>query len=242
MLSGDQVLIGGFIVTGNAPKMVILRAIGPSLSGSGIANPLANPVLELRAGDGTLITSNDDWTSDRAAIEATGLQPTDDLESAIVASLDPGSYTAIMSGSTGGTGVGLVEAYDLDQAADSDLANISTRGLVDTESNVMIGGFITGSTTSVVVRAIGPALTDFGVAGALADPTLELRDVQGALIASNDNWKEPNETEIEATGLQPTKDAESAVLELLPAGAYTAIIAGQGGTTGVGLVEVYRLP
>ena len=242
VLTGDQVLIGGFIVTGTAPKMVILRAIGPSLSGSGIVNPLADPVLELRAGDGSLITSSDNWTTDRAAIEATGLQPADDLEAAIVATLEPGSYTAIMSGANGGTGVGLVEAYDLDQAADSDLANISTRGLVETGNNVMIGGFITGSSTTVVVRAIGPALTDFGVANALADPTLELRDVQGTLIGSNDNWKDPGQTEIEATGLQPSMDAESALVEILPAGAYTAILAGAGRTTGVGLVEIYRLP
>jgi hypothetical protein len=218
------------------------RAIGPSLSGFGIPNPLADPVLELRGADGFLSTSNDNWTSDQAAIEATGLQPTNNLESAIVATSDPGSYTAIMSGNNGGTGVGLVEAYDLDQTADSELANISTRGFVATESNVMIGGFILGSDANVLIRAIGPSLTDFGVAGALEDPTLELRDVQGTLVSSNDNWKDPNQAEIEATGLQPQKDEESALIEILPAGAYTAIVAGQGATTGVGLVEVYRLP
>ena len=242
VLTDDQVLIGGFIINGTDPKTVILRAVGPSLTDFGVADALADPVLELRAIDGSVIASNDNWTSDRAAIEATGLQPGNDLESAIVATLDPGAYTAIVTGKNGTTGVGLVEAYDLDTVAASELANISTRGFVATESNVMIGGFILGSETNVLIRAIGPALADFGVAGALADPTLELRDVQGALIASNDNWKEPNETEIEATGLQPTKDAESAVFELLPAGAYTAIVAGQGGTTGVALVEVYRLP
>ena len=242
VLTGDQVLIGGFIITGTDPKMVILRAIGPSLTDFGVAGALADPVLELRAADGSVITSNDNWTSDRAAIEATGLQPSKDLESAIVATLDPGAYTAIVSGKNGTTGVGLVEAYDLDTAAASELANISTRGFVATESNVMIGGFILGSETNVLIRAIGPSLTDFGVAGALADPTLELRDGQGALISSNDNWKEPNETEIAATGLQPGMDEESALLETLPAGAYTAIVAGAGATTGVGLVEVYRLP
>ena len=190
----------------------------------------------------SVIATNDNWTSNRAAIEATGLQPSKDLESAIVATLDPGAYTAIVSGKNGSTGVGLVEAYDLDTAAASELANISTRGFVATESNVMIGGFILGSESNVLVRAIGPSLTDFGVADALADPTLELRDVQGTLISSNDNWKEPNETEIEATGLQPSKDKESALFEMLPAGAYTAIVAGEGATTGIGLVEVYRLP
>ena len=242
VLTGDQVLIGGFIINGTDPKMVILRAIGPSLTDFGVAGALADPVLELRALDGSVIATNDNWTSDRAAIEATGLQPSKDLESAIVATLDPGAYTAIVSGKDGTTGVGLVEAYDLDTAAASELANISTRGFVATESNVMIGGFILGSESNVLVRAIGPSLTDFGVAGALEDPTLELRDVQGTLISSNDNWKDPNEAEIEATGLQPSKDAESALLETLPAGAYTAIVAGVGGTTGVGLVEVYRLP
>lgn len=242
VLAGDQVLIGGFIITGTDPKMVILRAIGPSLTDFGVDGALADPVLELRALDGSVIATNDNWTTDRAAIEATGLQPSKDLESAIVATLDPGAYTAIVSGVNGTTGVGLVESYDLDAAAASDLANISTRGFVATESNVMIGGFILGSDTNVLIRAIGPSLTDFGVAGALADPTLELRDVQGTLISSNDNWKEPNETEIAATGLQPGMEEESAILETLPAGAYTAIVAGAGATTGVGLVEVYRLP
>ncbi len=242
VLTGDQVLIGGFIITGTDPKMVILRAIGPSLTDFGVAGALADPVLELRALDGSVIASNDNWTTDRAAIEATGLQPSKDLESAIVATLDPGAYTAIVNGKDGTTGVGLVEAYDLDTAAASELANISTRGFVATESNVMIGGFILGSEANVLIRAIGPSLTDFGVDGALADPTLELRDVQGTLISSNDNWRDPNEAEIEATGLQPSKDAESAVLETLSAGAYTAIVQGAGATTGVGLVEVYRLP
>ncbi|MBA2435984.1 MAG: right-handed parallel beta-helix repeat-containing protein [Chthoniobacterales bacterium] len=242
VLTGDQVLIGGFIITGTDPKMVILRAIGPSLTDFGVAGALADPVLELRAVDGSVITSNDNWTDDRAAIEATGLQPTDDLESAIVATLDPGAYTAIVSGKNGTTGVGLVEAYDLDTAADSELANISTRGFVATESNVMIGGFILGSESDVVVRAIGPSLTAFGVPDALEDPTLELRDVQGALISSNDNWMDTQQDEIEATGLAPQDELEAALLETLNPGAYTAIVSGQGGGTGVGLVEVYRLP
>ncbi len=242
VLTGDQVLIGGFIITGTDPKMVILRAIGPSLTDFGVDGALADPVLELRALDGSVIATNDNWTTDRSAIEATGLQPSKDLESAIVATLDPGAYTAIVSGKGGTTGVGLVEAYDLDTAAASELANISTRGFVATGSNVMIGGFILGSDANVLIRAIGPSLTDFGIVGALEDPTLELRDVQGTLLSSNDNWKDPNQLEIEMTGLQPGMDAESALLEALPAGAYTAIVAGVGGAIGVGLVEVYRLP
>ncbi|MBA3607518.1 MAG: hypothetical protein H0W43_03250 [Chthoniobacterales bacterium] len=242
----DQVLIGGFIITGNEAKNVVLRAIGPSLGAFGIANPLANPVLELHGSDGALITLNDDWKDDQQSeIEASGFQPNDDFESAILATLDPGSYTAIVTGKDGGTGVGLVEGYDLDAAADAQLANISTRGFVETGSNVMIGGFILGGEAgeaNVLIRAIGPSLTQFGVADALADPTLALHDGNGALLSSNDNWKESQQSEIEATGLAPGDDLESAVLATLPPGAYTAIVAGKNGLTGVGLVEVYRLP
>ena len=244
--TGDQVLIGGFIITGTGPKRVVLRAIGPSLAGSGIANPLADPFLELHASDQSLITTNDNWRDSAAAdIEATGLAPANDLEAALVITLDPGSYTLILRGKDGATGVGLVEAYDLDPAAGSQLANISTRGLVETGGNVMIGGFILGEgseSTAVLVRAIGPSLTPLGVAGALADPTLELHDANGAIIRSNDNWKETQQTEIEATGLQPQDDLESAISATLAPGAYTAIVAGKNGLTGVALVEVYRLP
>ena len=191
----DQVLIGG-----NDPKKVVLRAIGPSLSGFGIANPLADPVLELHAADGSLITTNDNWKdTQQSEIEGTGFQPQNNLESAIVRTLVPGNYAAVVSGKDGGTGVGLVEGYDLDQAADSQFDNISTRGFVETGSNVMIGGFILGAESgnaNVVVRALGPSLTAFGVSGALADPTLELHDDNGVLVRSNDNWKETQETEI----------------------------------------------
>ncbi len=246
VLTDDKVLIGGFIVSGDEPKTVILRAIGPALADFGISDALADPVLELHAADGSLIMSNDNWKMDQESeIEMTGLAPTKDLESAILATLDPGAYTAIVSGKNGGTGVGLVEVYDLDATAASELANISTRGFVETADNVMIGGFILGGETgsaTVLIRAIGPTLADFGVADALADPTLELRDVQGTLISSNDNWKDSQEDEIEATGLAPQDDLESVVFETLNPGAYTAIVAGQSGGTGVGLVEVYRLP
>ena len=243
--TGDQVLIGGFIINGDVPKRVVLRAIGPSLAAFGVVNPLADPMLELHASDGSLITTNDNWKdTDELDIEATGLAPTNDLESAIVSTLDPGSYTAIVSGKNGTTGVGLVEGYDVDQSANSQLANISTRGFVETGSNVMIGGFILGGggkEVNVVVRALGPSLTPFGVTDALADPTLELHDGNGSLIQSNDNWKDTQETEIEATGLQPTNDLESAIFQTLAPGAYTAIVSGSGGLTGVALVEVYRL-
>jgi hypothetical protein len=250
--TGDQALIGGFIITGNEHKEVVLRGIGPSLGAFGIPNPLADPVLALHAGDQSLITTNDNWKDNSAGDQATlisnGLAPTDDLESAIVISLDPGGYTAIVSGKNDGTGVGLVEAYDLDPGAASELANISTRGLVGTDSNVLIGGFILGSggeNTSVVVRALGPSLAQFGVTGVLSDPTLELHDTNGDLVQSNDNWKD-NSAEDQATlisnGLAPTDDLESAIVAPLSPGLYTAIVAGSGNLTGVGLVEVYRLP
>jgi hypothetical protein len=243
--AGDQVSIGGFIVTGTSPKRVILRAIGPSLAGFGIVNPLADPVLELHASDQTLIASNDNWPdSDEAGITATGLAPSNLLESAMVETLDPGGYTAVMSGKNGTTGIGLVEVYDLDQAADSQLANISTRAAVQTGNDVMIGGFILGgggADTTVLVRALGPSLTKLGVTGALPYPTLELRDSNGALVRSNDDWKDTQQTEIEGAGLSPSDDVESAILATLSPGGYTAIVAGKDGVTGVGLVEVYRL-
>ena len=245
VLTGDNVLIGGFILLGPDAKRVIIRGLGPSLSSQGVPGPLADPTLELHAGDGTLIASNDNWKSDnQAEIEATTIPPSDDLESAIVATLpaDGSAYTAIVRGKNGTTGVGLVETYDLDTAANSKLANISTRGFVDTADNVLIGGFILGDGSArVIARAIGPSLTDVGVAGALQDPTLELHDGFGTLVASNDNWKTDQQAEIIATGVAPTKDLESAIVATLLPGNYTAIVRGKNDTTGVGLVEVYNL-
>jgi hypothetical protein len=240
--------IGGFIVTGSHAKKVMVRAVGPSLT---LAGKLANPTLALY-GPAGLITSNDDWrSSQEAEIKATGLQPTNDMESAIVATLpaspDGIGYTAIMSGVNNATGLGLVEVYDIDSAADSKLANISTRGQVLTEGDVMIGGVImVGSEPEkVIVRAIGPSLGGAGVTGSLQDPTLELHDSNGALLVSNDNWRSSQEAEIKATGLQPTNDMESAIVTTLPASpdgmAYTAIVRGVNGTTGVALVEFYGL-
>jgi plastocyanin len=248
VLTGDQVLIGGFIATGNEPKEVILRAIGPSLGPLGVADPLPDPVLELHASDGTILAMNDNWKdTQQDEIMASGFAPQNDLESALIYTLAPNtSYTAIVSDKNGATGVGLVEGYDLDQAADSQLGNISTRGFVDTGDNVMIGGFILGgegdSAATVLVRALGPSLGPLGVASALPDPTLELHDSDGNIIKFNDNWKDTQQAEIEATGLAPGNDLDSALLDSLPAGAYTAIVAGKNGVTGVGLVEVYRLP
>ena len=234
METGDNVLIGGFIVTGTQPKKVIVRAIGPSLSAL-FAGALADPILELRDSSGALIRSNDNWRTDQEAeIIASTIPPSDDLESAIVATLpaNGSAYTAIVRGANNGTGIGVVEVYDLNQAADSELANISTRGLVQTGDNVLIGGMIVlgQSPLRVIVRAIGPSLP---VTGALADPTLELRDGNGGLIDSNDNWRSDHEAEIIATTIPPSNDLESAIVRNLAPGNYTAIIRGVNNTTGV---------
>jgi hypothetical protein len=247
--AGDHAVIGGFIVTGNVSKKVMLRAIGPSLQNSGISDSLADPVLELRGSNGSVITSNDNWKDnpDQAAqIQASGIPPQNDFESAIVATLSPANYTAIITGKNGTSGLGVVEVYDLAQAADARLANISTRGFVQTGNNVMIGGFILGGqngNSKVLLRALGPSLSQSGVSDPLADPTLQLRDGNGALLLANDNWKEdPNQAaQITATGIAPKDDLESAIIASLPPAAYTAIVAGKNGGIGVGLVEVYNI-
>ena len=240
--TNDNVLIGGFIVTGTQSKQVIARAIGPSLALTGV---LSDPVLELHDSTGATIATNDDWqeSANKQAIIDAGLAPTNDKESAILMTLEPGVYTAIVRGVSGTTGVALVEVYDLDRTVDSKLANISTRGFVQTGDNVMIGGIIIlGDTdTDVLVRAIGPELADVGVDGVLEDPILELHDKDGALITSNDDWKESQQSQIEATGLAPTDDHESAILATLSPDNYTAIVRGKNDTTGVALVEVYNV-
>jgi hypothetical protein len=238
----ENVLIGGFIVTGTQAKRVIVRAIGPSLA---LPGKLADPTLELRDATGALIGTNDNWRAggQEAEIIATTIPPSDDLESAFVAILPANSanYTVIVRGANNGTGIGLVEAYDLDRTVDSKLANISTRGLVQTDDNVLIAGTIVLGQTAqkVLVRAIGPSLT---VPGKLADPTLELRDGNGGLIRSNDNWRTGGqEAEIVATTIPPSDDLESALVQTLTPGNYTAIVRGVNDTTGVALVEVYAL-
>jgi hypothetical protein len=205
---------------------------------------LADPILELRDSSGALIRTNDNWRSTQAAeIIATGIPPSNDLESAIVATLSANgsAYTAIVRGVNNTTGIGLVEAYDLERTIDSKLANISTRGLVQTGDNALIGGLIVlgQNPLRVIVRAIGPSLN---VTGKLADPTLELRDGNGALIRSNDNWRTDQQAEIIATGIPPTNDMESAIVGNLVQGSYTAIVRGANNTTGNALVEVYALP
>jgi hypothetical protein len=240
--TGDNVLIGGFIVSGTQPKKIIVRGIGPSLS-SFFSGALADPILELHGPSGFATITNDNWRSDQEAeIMATGVPPSNDLESAIVAILPANNagYTAIVRGVNNGTGIGVVEAYDLDRTVDSKLANISTRGFVQTGDNVLIGGFIVEGQDPlrVIVRAIGPSLP---VSGALADPTLELHDSNGVLIAFNDNWRSDQEAEIIATGIPPSNDQESAIVRDLAPGGYTAIVRGLNSTTGIAVVEAYDL-
>lgn len=236
---GDDVAIAGFILRGNDAQKVILRAIAPSLH---LPGGLSDPVLELHDASGAMIGSNDNWNSHRADVLSTGVAPTDEHESAIVATLEPGSYTAVLRGVQNSMGVALVEVYGLASNA-SKIANISTRGQVDTGDNVMIGGFIIAGdqSTNVTVRAIGPSLAKSGVGGSLADPTLELHDGNGGLVTQNDDWRRSQEQPLIDSGLAPTDDRESAMILQLQPGSYTAIVRGKDSTTGVGLVEVYNL-
>lgn len=243
--TGDNVLIGGLIITGSGQKTVIVRAIGPSLVNGGVTNPLQNPMLELHDPTGALIASNDDWMNapNKQEIIDSGLAPGNNSESAILTSLSPGNYTAIVRGVSSGTGIAVVEGYDLDMIAGSKLGNISTRALVQTGDNVMVGGLIITGTgqKNVIVRAIGPSLAQQGITNPLLDPTLELHDGSGAVIAFDDNWRDSQQTEIQATGLAPSDDRESAILRTLSPGNYTAIVRGKNNTIGVALVEVYGL-
>ncbi|MEY2488109.1 MAG: hypothetical protein QOC70_51, partial [Verrucomicrobiota bacterium] len=243
--TGEDILIGGFIISGTQTKKVIVRAIGPSLSSS-FHGVLADPILELHDSSGALMASNDNWRSDQEAdIMATGIPPSNDLESAIVANLpaNNSAYTAIVRGRNNGTGIGLVEVYDLAPTLDSKPVNISTRGLVQTGDNVLISGLIVLGQNSlrIIVRAMGPSLPMSGPP--MGDPTLGLYDSNGALIAFNDNWRSDQEAEIIATGLPPSNNLESAIVTTLPVngGSYTAIVRGRNGASGVALVEVYDI-
>ena len=249
--TGSDVVFAGFINSGTAPKKVILRGMGPSLQQSGVTNVLPNPVLELHGSDGSLVTSNNDWKENTAQAQTditnNQLAPPSDLESAIVSTLQPGSYTAILKGQGNTTGVGLVDVYDVDRTSASRLANISGRALVQTGNDALFAGFVVGNNIGaarVVVRGIGPSLAQAGVTNPLLDPTLELRDANAALLISNDNWQE-NATQagqISATGLAPSNSLESAIATSLVPGSYTAIVAGKNGGVGIGVVEVYNLP
>jgi hypothetical protein len=238
------------IATGTANKKVIIRAIGPTLTDFGVPGALQDPTLELYQGS-TLITSNDNWrqSPQQAEIQNSGFAPGKDAESAIIATLTPNQgYTAIVRGKDGTTGVGIVEAYDLEQGSGSKLGNISTRGFVDVGDNVMIAGLIVspsnGTNTKVLVRALGPTLGDFGVPNALTNPTLDLVNSSGTVVRSNNDWKDDAQQRalIEAAGLAPNHDAEAALVETVVPGAYTAIVRGSNRTAGVGLVEAYNIP
>ena len=228
---------------------MILLAKGPSLSVGGTPVPgrMADPTLELHDANGALMTSNDNWkdSPERAQIEASGLAPKDDRESAILRTLSPGAYTGVLTGKDNTTGIALVEVYDLDANVNSLLANISSRGLVDTGDNVMIGGFIAGNHsggTEVLIRGIGPSL-EGKVPNPLADPVLELHDANGATLETNDNWKDsPERSEIEATGIPPSNDLESAIIKTVTPAGYTAILRGNTGSgPGIALVEIYNI-
>ncbi len=244
-------MIGGFIITGNVAKPVVLRGIGPSLVGSGIpaASVLNDPVIELHGPNGALITSNDNWKDSPqvAQIQGTVFQPTDDRESVILATLPPAAYTVILKGVGQTTGIGLIEVYDNNQAVDSDLANISTRGFVQTGDKVMIGGFTLGgnnNATNIAVRALGPSLTNSGLSNVMADPTLELHNANGTIMVSNDNWLDDpvSAANLTSHGLALPNNLESGVFtSLAPPGQFTAIVAGKNGGIGIALVEIYNV-
>ncbi|HVF70569.1 MAG TPA: DUF1800 family protein [Chthoniobacterales bacterium] len=242
--SGDNVLIGGFIVYGSGQKNIALRALGPSLPVSG---KLADPVVELHDATGAVVASNDNWRgTQQDALIAAGLAPANDLEAAVIASISPGAYTVVVKGVDSGTGVGLMEIYDLDpEGAPARLANISTRGNVLTADNIMIGGFIVrgDSGKRMLMRARGPSLFLNGapIAGRLANPAMELRDSNGALLRANDNWRSEQQAEIAASSIAPTDDNEPAIVSTLTPGSYTTIVRGANNSTGIGLVEMYDL-
>ena len=242
--TNENVSIGGFIVQGDAPKEILIRAIGPSLTDLGVPGALADPTLELHDAGGNLLLSNDNWKeTQQQEISETTLAPSADRESAILATLDPGSYTAIVAGRNNTGGIGLTEIYDVQQSGGR-LMNISTRGLVGLDDGVMIGGvIITGiDPATILFRALGPSLADAGVQNPLLDPTLDLFDAQGTSLATNDNWKDAEQGSIEATGLAPSSELEAVLLVDLNPGSYTAVVHGAGSTTGVALIEVYHLP
>jgi hypothetical protein len=248
VLTGNDVMIGGFVIGGTANKTVAIVATGPSLAAYGISNPLANPTLTLvRSSDQSVIATNDNWgtAANAAQLSAAGFAPTNSLESAILISLPPGAYTGIVSGVSGGTGVGIVAVYEVDHP-EVPLVNISTRGQVLTGNDVMIGGFVIQGTDpqTVVIVATGPSLAAYGIANPLANPTLTLvRSSDQTVIATNDNWgTSANAAQITAAGFAPSNSLESAIMVTLPPGAYTAIVSGVGNGTGVGVIAVYTLP
>jgi sugar lactone lactonase YvrE len=244
---GDGVAIAGFIISGSSPKQVLIRGLGASLSKFGIVNPLQDPTFDLYDSAGHTIATNDDWqTATNADQIPAAFQPADSREPAILATLPPGSFTAVLRGKNGGSGVGLIEMYDLSTGAGSKLTNVSTRGFVGTGENVMIGGFILSGGSGerqTLIRALGPTLAQapFNITGNLTDPTLMLVDANGSVVASNNDWKSSQESEIQATSLAPPNDNEAAILTTLPPGSFTAIVSGKNGETGIALVDVFNV-
>ena len=245
VLDGDNVMIGGFIIGGSAPKTVLIRARGPSMIPAGVLGAMADPQVTLVNSAQAVIAANDNWGAalNAGAIAATGLAPTNALEASILATLDPGAYTSVVSGVAGGTGVGIVEVFEVDRP-DVPLYNISTRGRVLTGDDVMIGGFIIqgDAPQTVLIRARGPSMIPAGVTDALPNPQVTLVNSSQAVLASNDDWgSSVNAGAISLTGLAPTNALESAILITLNPGPYTAVVSGVGGATGVGIVEVFAL-
>ena len=252
--TGDNALIEGFIVQGpvGSIKKILVRAIGPSLLGFGIADAVANPTLDIFDASSTKIASNDNWKTTQvggiiigdqfAEINGSGLAPSNDLESAIVANLAPGAYTAVVRGANDTVGTGVVDAFDLSAVSSARLANIATRGLIQPGDKLMIAGFIIqNGSVRAVVRAIGPSLAAFGITNALPDTTLQLRDQNGTIVRENDDWQTDQKAELEATGLQPTDPKEAALIQTIPPGQYTAQVRGKPEATGTGVVQVYFL-
>jgi hypothetical protein len=243
--TGDNNLIAGFIVTGIDSKKVILRALGPSLTAYGVSNALSDPTLELHDHTGAIIATNDNWKdTQQTEIVATHFAPADDRESAIIATLVPGAYTAIAHGAGGSTGIVLLEIYDLDRNANALLGNVSARGFVDLGDGLLIGGAIlgggNGGVNVVIARALGPSLSTFGIQNTMQDPVLELHNQDGTLFDSNDDWKQGNQQAILDRHLAPSDDREAAIFAILPPGAYTAIVRGKNNSTGIALVEFYN--
>ena len=241
--TGNNVLIGGFVISGTGGKKVLIRGIGPSLPAV-VPNRMQDPMISLHDSTTAEIASNDNWQTDPNASQIPmPLQPGDPRDSAILTTLQPGGYTAIVSGAGGTTGVALVEVYDMDPAATSQLANISTRGLVQTGDFVMIGGFVATGTSNidVLIRATGPSLAAAGIANTLPDPTVGVFNADGMQIGFNDNWRDTQEAQIQATGNAPTNDLESAILVSLAPAGYTAIVKDKNGASGIGIVEVFNV-
>lgn len=240
-------MIAGYIITGNNSKPVVMRGMGPVLASFGITDFLPDPVLELHGSNGSLIVKNDNWKDDqRSQIEGTIFQPNDDRESVILATLAPDAYTAILTGKNNVTGVGVVEVFDNGAALDSQLANISTRGFVQGGNSVMIGGFILGNgagNSRIALRGVGPSLAQSGLSNVLPDPTLEIRDANGAVLVANDNWLDDpvSAAQLTANGLALQDQKESGIFTSLPSGSFTAILAGKNGAIGIGVVQIYNL-